>query len=77
MTLSELDERYYFHDSTLEKLEYSDGELKLYVRFCDFMQENYDDRMIQIAILSLYFKTQGIKRMETGRFATLVFCIKK
>ena len=44
MTLSELNDRYYFHDSILDKLEYSDGELKIYCEFYDFMQDNYDDR---------------------------------
>ncbi len=44
MTLSEFDDNYYFHDSILDKLEYSDGELRLYCEFCDFMQDNYDDK---------------------------------
>ena len=44
MTLSELNDQYYFHDSILDKIEYSDGELKLYCEFCDFMQDNYDDK---------------------------------
>ena len=64
MTLSELNEKYYFHDSTLDKLEYSDGELKLYVRFCDFMQENYDDRDdsnsdIIVVFQNARYKTDG------------------
>lgn len=44
MTLSEFNDDYYFHDSILNKLEYSNGELKLYCEFCNFMQENYDDK---------------------------------
>ena len=44
MTLSEFNDQYFFHDSILNKLEYSDGELRLFCEFCDFMQENYDDK---------------------------------
>lgn len=44
MTLSELYNNYYFHDSVLDKLEYHDNEVKLYCQFCDFMQEDYNDK---------------------------------
>lgn len=44
MTLLELHQNYYFHDSILNKLEYYDNELKLYCQFCDFMQDNYNDK---------------------------------
>ena len=44
MTLSYFNNHYYFHDSILDKIEYSDGELKLYCEFCDFMQDDYDDK---------------------------------
>ena len=44
MTLSELNNKYNFHDSILDKLEYSAGELKIYCEFCDFMQDYYDNK---------------------------------
>jgi len=44
MTISEFNDNYCFHDSILDKLEYSDGELKLYCEFCDFMQDKYDSK---------------------------------
>lgn len=43
MTLLELYNNYYFHDSVLEKLECHDNEIRLYCQFCDFMQANYND----------------------------------
>lgn len=44
MTLLELYNNYYFHDSVLDKLEYHNNEVKLYCQFCDFMQANYNDK---------------------------------
>ena len=41
MTFLELNEKYYFHDSVLEKIEYINNDLKLYCCFCDFMQKDY------------------------------------
>lgn len=64
MTLSELNDRYYFHDSILDKLEYFDGELKIYCEFCDFIQDNYDNRDdansdIIVVFHSAEYKTNG------------------
>ena len=42
--VTEFNDNYCFHDSILDKLEYSDGELKLYCEFCDFMQDKYDSK---------------------------------
>lgn len=44
MTLLELHNNYYFHDSVLVKLEYYNNEVKLHCQFCDFMQADYDDK---------------------------------
>ncbi len=43
MTLLELNENYYFHDSVLEKIEFINNDLKLHCQFCNFMQENYNN----------------------------------
>ena len=43
MTFLELNENYYFHDSVLEKIEYINNDLKLYCRFCNFMQKDYEN----------------------------------
>lgn len=43
LTLSELERRYYFHDSILNRIEYTHKELKMYCTFCEFMQEAYDE----------------------------------
>ncbi len=42
MTLLELNKNYYFHDSVLEKIEFVNNDLKLYCRFCNFIQNNYE-----------------------------------
>lgn len=42
MTLLNLHKNYNFHDSVLDRIEYADGELMLYIGFCDFMQESYN-----------------------------------
>lgn len=64
MTLLELNNNYYFHDSVLEKIEYSNNELKLYCQFCDFMQENYNDKDdansdIIVVFHNAAYKTRG------------------
>ena len=45
MSISELFENYYFHDSSFLNMEYSPESklLKLYCQFCDFMQKDYRD----------------------------------
>lgn len=42
MTLAELNQKYNFHDSILERMTYHENELKLYCQFCNFMQRNFD-----------------------------------
>ena len=43
MTLNELNKKYYFHDSVLNRIEYNSKELKLYCEFCEFLQKDYDE----------------------------------
>lgn len=43
MTLNELNQGYYFHDSILNRIEYAHKELKMYCTFCEFLQEDYDE----------------------------------
>ncbi len=43
MTLTEFNDKYYFHDSVIDKLEYQSGTLTIYCQFCDFMQADYKD----------------------------------
>lgn len=54
LTLNELNQGYYFHDSILNRIEYAHKELKMYCTFCEFLQEDYDEVNMQIVILSLY-----------------------
>lgn len=54
MTLLELYNNYYFHDN----------EVRLYCRFCDFMQSNYDDKddsnsNIIVVFHNTVYKTNG------------------
>ena len=42
MTLLELNDNYYFHDSVLERIEYKNNDLKLHCGFCNFLQKNYE-----------------------------------
>lgn len=42
MTLNEFYQGYYFHDSTLNRIEYSNRELKMYCTFCEFLQKDYN-----------------------------------
>lgn len=40
MTLNELYQGYYFHDSILDRIEYNSKELRMYCTFCEFLQKN-------------------------------------
>lgn len=73
MTLLELNENYYFHDSVLEKIEYINNDLKLYCRFCDFMQEKYDDKDdansdIMVVFHSAVFEMDGDWKINEASF---------
>lgn len=43
MTLTEFNNKYYFHDSVIYKLEYQSSTLTIYCQFCNFMQADYKD----------------------------------
>ena len=43
MTLAEFNEKFYLHDSVIDRIEYQSDTLTVYCGFCEFMQEDYKD----------------------------------
>ena len=64
MTLTELREKYYFHDSSLEKIEYDAAgkTLALTIEFCFWMQNWYDKTTPTNGVIRLTF--EGVSLFE-------------
>jgi hypothetical protein len=43
MNLNEFNEKYYLHDSVIDKIEYQSNTLTIYCQFCEFMQDDYKE----------------------------------
>ena len=77
MTLSELNNDFYFHDSVLEKIEYKNRELKMHCQFCEFMQANYQDQDntksdIIVVFHNAVYETRGNWRINGAGFLNQV-----
>ncbi len=72
MTISEFNDRYYLHDSVIDKIEYQSNILTIYCEFCEFMQEDYKDSdyansdIIIIFHNATFSLTQGFQIANAG-----------
>ena len=57
MTLKEMVEKYYFHDSSIDSVEFDPEtrEVTLLIDFCNWMQEDYSSDKEENIVLKLVF----------------------
>ncbi|MBQ6975733.1 MAG: hypothetical protein IJQ16_04180 [Selenomonadaceae bacterium] len=58
MTLAEFENKYYLHDSSIDKIEYdaADKKLTLTIDFCFWMQNWYDKNHAEIGLIQAVFE---------------------
>jgi len=70
MTITELVEKYYFHDSSIDKVEYypEKREATLLIDFCNWMQDDYSSDKDENIVLKLVFTNVSGISGETPLF---------
>ena len=66
MTVTEFEEKYYLHDSTIEKIEYNavDKILKLEIDFCFWMQNWYNPEELPDGLIAVTFENVSFYEYE-------------
>ena len=74
LTIAEFAKKYYLHDSTIEKIEYSaeNKTLKLEIDFCFLMQIWYDKNTPENGLIAVNFETVSMFEYENHEFNSIL-----
>lgn len=73
MTLTELDDKYYFHDSSLEAISFDQNHnsLEIVIDFCFWMQPDFKEGMPETGMIQLIFTDVQEFKGEPGSYNDL------
>ena len=74
MTIAEFEEKYYLHDSSIEKIEYdaTNKRLTLTIDFCFWMQIWYDKETPENGLISVIFDNVSLFEYEQHDFINIL-----
>ena len=74
MNIAEFEEKYYLHDSCIEKIEYllENKTLKLEIDFCFWMQIWYDKNTPKNGLIAVTFENISIFEYENHEFSNIL-----
>ena len=74
LTVTEFEEKYYLHDSSIEKIEYNavDKILKLEIDFCFWMQNWYNSAELPNGLIDVTFENVSSFEYEYHEFSNIL-----
>ena len=74
MTIEEFYEKYYLHDSAIEKIEYNakNKKLKLEIDFCFWMQNRYNETAPKNGLIAVTFENVSMFEYKNHEFDSIL-----